>query len=103
MGPVAAPIIKYLERFTERIHLAVAFPAPFVSQWFHSFPQGLVGIPRHGCINIRRHIAEHTGQPYETVAADAERDKYFTAEEAKAYGLVDEVFEYPTTESKDAN
>ncbi len=52
---------------------------------------------------LNRILAEHTGQPYETVAADAERDKYFTAEEAKAYGLVDEVFEYPTTESKDAN
>ena len=52
---------------------------------------------------LNRILAEHTGQPYETVAADAERDKYFTADEAKAYGLVDEVFEYPTTESKDAN
>ena len=52
---------------------------------------------------LNRILAEHTGQSYETVAADAERDKYFTAAEAKAYGLVDEVFEYPTTESKDAN
>ena len=48
---------------------------------------------------LNRILAEHTGQSYETVAADAERDKYFTATEAKAYGLVDEVFEH-TVESK---
>jgi ATP-dependent Clp protease protease subunit len=40
-------------------------------------------------------IAEHTGQSYETVLADKERDKYFSAEEAKAYGLVDEVLQQP--------
>ena len=37
-------------------------------------------------------IANHTGQTFEQVAEDGERDKYFTADEAKAYGLVDEVF-----------
>ena len=37
-------------------------------------------------------VAEHTGQTVEKVSADAERDKYFSAEEAKDYGLVDEVF-----------
>jgi ATP-dependent Clp protease, protease subunit len=35
--------------------------------------------------------AQHTGQPVETVTADADRDRWFTAEEAKAYGLVDHV------------
>lgn len=40
-------------------------------------------------------IARHTGQPVERVAADKERDKYFTAQEAKDYGLVDEVFVGP--------
>ena len=35
--------------------------------------------------------AQHTGQPVETVTADADRDRWFTAEEAKAYGLVDDV------------
>lgn len=39
-------------------------------------------------------IAKHTGQDVEKVVADGERDKYFTAEEAKEYGLVDEVFEH---------
>ena len=36
-------------------------------------------------------LAERTGQPLETIAADTERDNYMTAEEAKAYGIVDEV------------
>ena len=33
------------------------------------------------------------GQPYEKVKHDTERDYYMTAEEAKEYGLVDEVLE----------
>ena len=36
-------------------------------------------------------IARHTGQPEEKVAADAERDFWMGAEEAKAYGMIDEV------------
>ncbi|MBR7114034.1 MAG: ATP-dependent Clp endopeptidase proteolytic subunit ClpP [Firmicutes bacterium] len=36
-------------------------------------------------------LAERTGQPLEKVKADCERDYYLSAEEAKAYGLVDEV------------
>lgn len=44
-----------------------------------------------------RIIAKHTGQSEETVRKDGERDKYFTAEEAKAYGLVDEVIKEPPT------
>ena len=36
-------------------------------------------------------IASHTGKPVEQVHKDADRDYYMTAEEAKAYGLVDEV------------
>ena len=37
-------------------------------------------------------LANHTGQSVERVDEDGDRDKYFTAEEAKEYGLVDEVF-----------
>lgn len=37
-------------------------------------------------------IARHTGQSVEQVTRDGERDKFFDAPEAKAYGLVDEVF-----------
>lgn len=40
-------------------------------------------------------IARHSGQPVEQVQKDGERDKYFTADEAKAYGLVDEVVVHP--------
>ena len=36
-------------------------------------------------------IAFHTGQPLEKIQADAERDRWFTAEGAKEYGLVDKV------------
>jgi ATP-dependent Clp protease, protease subunit len=36
-------------------------------------------------------LARHTGQTVETVRADIERDKIFTAEQAKDYGMVDEV------------
>ena len=36
-------------------------------------------------------IAHHTGQPLETVAKDMERDYFMTAEEAKAYGIIDTV------------
>ena len=35
--------------------------------------------------------AHHTGQPLEKVQADSERDRWFTAEEAQQYGLVDKV------------
>jgi ATP-dependent Clp protease protease subunit len=37
--------------------------------------------------------AQHTGQSIERVHADMERDRYFTGEEAVAYGLVDRVLE----------
>ena len=45
-------------------------------------------------------LARHTKQPFERVQKDAERDKYFSAEEAKAYGLVDEVFQPPAKGAK---
>jgi ATP-dependent Clp protease, protease subunit len=38
-----------------------------------------------------RIISRHTGQPEEQVRKDGERDKYFNANEAKEYGIVDEV------------
>ena len=37
-------------------------------------------------------LSHHTGQPIETIHNDTDRDNIMTAEEAKAYGLVDEVF-----------
>lgn len=36
-------------------------------------------------------LAEHTGQPYDKISEDCDRDNWMSAEEAKEYGLVDEV------------
>jgi ATP-dependent Clp protease, protease subunit len=40
---------------------------------------------------INEILAKHTGQPIERIAKDTERDRYLTANQAKEYGLVDEV------------
>lgn len=42
---------------------------------------------------IERITAEHTGQSVETIARDGDRDRWFTAEQAKEYGIVDRVVE----------
>jgi len=36
-------------------------------------------------------LSKHTGQPLEKVSKDTDRDFYLTAQEAKDYGLIDEV------------
>jgi ATP-dependent Clp protease protease subunit len=36
-------------------------------------------------------IAAHSGKPYEKVYADSDRDYWMTADEAKEYGMIDEV------------
>jgi len=38
-------------------------------------------------------MAERTGQPYEQIAKDTDRDNFMTADQAKEYGLIDKVFE----------
>jgi ATP-dependent Clp protease protease subunit len=40
---------------------------------------------------VRQMISDSTGQPYEKIAKDTDRDYYLTAEQAKDYGLIDEV------------
>ena len=40
---------------------------------------------------LNRLMAEHSGQDYETVARDTDRDNFMTAQAAKDYGLVDQV------------
>ncbi len=40
---------------------------------------------------LNRILAELTGQPYEKIQKDTDRDFFMSAEEAKAYGIVDEV------------
>jgi ATP-dependent Clp protease protease subunit len=37
-------------------------------------------------------MSEMTGQPLERIERDVERDYFMTAEEAKAYGIIDEIF-----------
>ena len=41
--------------------------------------------------NMNNLLSQMTGQPLEKVAADVERDNYMTAQQALAYGLIDEV------------
>ena len=36
-------------------------------------------------------ISEHTGQPIEKVSKDTDRDYILTADEAKEYGVIDEI------------
>ncbi len=40
---------------------------------------------------LNRILSERTGQPLDKIKADTERDNFMTAEEAKAYGIVDEI------------
>lgn len=40
---------------------------------------------------LNRILAKHTGQPLERIEKDTDRDFYLSAEEAKEYGLIDEV------------
>ena len=40
---------------------------------------------------LNEYLSENSGQPLEVIERDTERDHWMTAEEAKAYGLVDEV------------
>lgn len=42
--------------------------------------------------NLNKILSERTGQPLEKVEQDTERDNFMSAEEAKAYGLIDDVF-----------
>ena len=70
-------------------------------------PPGLLRLPgpgdRHRDPRQRDHrrpprldeiLAKHTGQPFEKVTNDTERDYFMSAEEAKEYGLVDRVIEH---------
>ncbi|MFN4257147.1 MAG: ClpP family protease [Saprospiraceae bacterium] len=43
--------------------------------------------------NLYEILAHHTGQPYEKIETDCDRDNWMSGEEAKAYGLIDEVLD----------
>jgi ATP-dependent Clp protease protease subunit len=42
---------------------------------------------------VERITAEHTGQSEETVSRDGDRDRWFTPEQAREYGMIDRVVE----------
>jgi len=46
-------------------------------------------------------LADHTSQPLERIAKDTDRDFYMTAEEAKEYGLVDEILTKQEAQGKE--
>lgn len=46
-------------------------------------------------------LAKHTGQPLEKIAKDTDRDFFLGAEEAKAYGIVDEILTKPPMSTED--
>ena len=50
---------------------------------------------------IRRILAKHTGQTPERIRQDTDRDFFLSAEEAKAYGLIDAVISPPGAETAD--
>ena len=45
-------------------------------------------------------LAHHTGQPIEVIAQDTDRDNFMSAQDAKSYGLIDEVLTRPAQASK---
>lgn len=63
-----------------------------------------IEIQANEIIKIRKRLnvllAEHTGQPEETIARDTERDKFMGADEALKYGLVDKVIQRRVDNSK---
>ncbi len=48
-------------------------------------------------------LAKHTGRPLDAIEAETERNRYFTAQEAKEFGLVDDVLVKITDEKKSAS
>ena len=47
---------------------------------------------------IRNIMAIHTGQPYEKIARDSDRDYYMSSEQAQEYGLIDVVMASPSAD-----
>ena len=50
--------------------------------------------------DLRQILAKHSGQPIERISQETERDRYFSAWEAKEFGLVDEVILKMSEEEK---
>ena len=62
-----------------------------------------IAIQAEQIVYLKRMMAEriafHTGQPIERIEADSDRDRWFTAEEAKDYGFIDRVIEHSTAQA----
>jgi len=62
-----------------------------------------IAIQAEQIVYLKRMMAErisfHTGQPIERIEADSDRDRWFTAEEAKDYGFIDHVIEHSTPQA----
>ena len=60
-----------------------------------------IAIQAEQIVYLKRMMAEriafHTGQPIERIEADSDRDRWFTAEEAKEYGFIDRVIDQSVT------
>ncbi|HWG74301.1 MAG TPA: ATP-dependent Clp protease proteolytic subunit [Acidimicrobiales bacterium] len=56
-----------------------------------------IAIQAEQIVYLKKMMAErisfHTGQPIERIEADSDRDRWFTADDAKAYGFIDQVIE----------
>lgn len=79
------------------------FSLPHASVLMHQGSAGFGGVAadvaiyaeqleKTGALMVRL-ISEHTGQPVETVERDSQRDRWFSAEEALAYGIIDHIVE----------
>ncbi len=79
------------------------YATPYARVMIHQPSGGFEGQATDAEINLREMLhhkrtlneimAKHTGQPLERIAADAERDYWMGAEEAKAYGMIDQVLD----------
>ncbi|TWV35845.1 ATP-dependent Clp protease proteolytic subunit [Streptomyces misionensis] len=77
------------------------FALPHADIMMHQGSAGLGGsvtdikIQAEYLLRTKRRMAEltarHSGQTFETITRDADRDRWFTPEEAKEYGLIDEI------------
>ena len=61
-----------------------------------------IAIQAEQIVYLKRMMAErislHTGQPVERIEADSDRDRWFTAEEARDYGFIDQVIDRSTAQ-----
>ena len=92
---VVPPIYRFLAPPPVRYeHVRDAARAAFVEKRVHA-TRGRTGLLVYIAVRERlnRMFAESTGQPYEKVARETERNLWMTAEEAKSYGLVGRIVE----------